>query len=104
MKQGKGKGRVARQGACSEARLVEHEDLRRLRELQVVDNALHRADVLQHKGRGGVDHVQDEVGLLQLLERGAEGGDLRSEGGDASTLGRPVYVADYFSCVTLLLQ
>ena len=42
------------------------------RQPQVAEDALDRRDLLLVRGIGGVDDVQQQVGLVQLLQRGAE--------------------------------
>ena len=52
--------------------LVHHQDPARLGQPQVRQDRLDRRDLLLVRRIGGVDDVQQQVGLVQLLERGAE--------------------------------
>ena len=54
-----------------------------------LEDLLHRLHLRVVRRVGGVDDVQEQVGVVQLLERGAEGGDqiLRQVADEADGVG-----------------
>ena len=57
--------------------LVQDEDRRMVGQLELVEDLLDGADLLLGLRARRVDHVQEQVGLARLLERGLERGDQR---------------------------
>ena len=55
--------------------LVEHQQLRHVVGADLVQHALHFGHLLGVVRVGGVDHVQQQVGVDRLLQRGLEGVD-----------------------------
>ena len=74
-----GEGRALLGGEAVD--LVQDGDHRLLVDLQLVQGLPHRLDLLPPVGVGDVHHVQQDVGEVDLLQRGPERGDQR--GGEA---------------------
>ena len=59
--------------ASSRSTLLSDDDGRPLHELELAEQRVHRRHLLVERGVARVDHVQQHVGLGQLLERRLEG-------------------------------